>query len=117
MRTIRTKTLTAAGILCCLIVAALASCESSTTVEDYYGVQTSAPYDPSKPVTVSSFTPTKGSVGQQVVILGQNFGNDSSMVHVNIGGKEAVLVSVKNNAIYCYLPGAQSPIPNPQSPK
>ena len=81
-------------------------CESSTTVEDYYGVQTSEPYNPSKPVTVSSFNPTKGSVGQQIVILGQNFGNDSSMVNVNIGGKKAVLISVKSNAIYCYLPGA-----------
>ena len=85
----------------------LGSCgESSTTVEDYVGVQTSAAFDPSKPVTVSSFSPTSGSVGQQIVILGSNFGNDSSAVSVSIGGKEAVLVSVKSNAIYCYLPGA-----------
>ena len=86
--------------------ATLSGCESSTTVEDYVGVQTSDPYDPSKPVTVSSFTPTSGSVGQQIVIQGSNFGNDSSIVNVTIGGKEAVLVSVKNTAIYCYLPGA-----------
>ena len=83
-----------------------ASCESSTTVEDYVGVSSSDPYDPSKPVTVSSFTPQSGSVGQQIVIMGNNFGNDSSLVNVQIGGKKAVLVSVKNNAIYCYLPGA-----------
>ena len=106
MKTTNMKTLMTVGLLCCSMVAVLSGCESSTTVEDYYGVQTSDPYDPSKPVTVTSFTPTKGSVGQQVVILGQNFGNDSSMVNVSIGGKEAVLVSVKNNAIYCYLPGA-----------
>lgn len=86
--------------------ATLTGCESSTTVEDYVGVQSSDPYDPSRPVTISSFTPTSGSVGQQIVIEGSNFGNDSSMVNVTIGGKKAVLVSVKNNAIYCYLPGA-----------
>ena len=89
------------------LAAAMSSCsESSTTVEDYVGVQTSDPYDPSKPVTVSSFTPTSGSVGQQIVIQGSNFGNDSSAVSVTIGGKQAVVVSVKSNAIYCYLPGA-----------
>ena len=89
------------------LAAAMSSCsESSTTVEDYVGVQTSDPFDPSKPVTVSSFTPTSGSVGQQIVIQGSNFGNDSSAVSVTIGGKQAVVVSVKSNAIYCYLPGA-----------
>lgn len=86
---------------------ALSSCqESSTTVEDYVGVQTSDPFDPSKPVTVSSFNPKSGSVGQQIVILGSNFGNDSSAVNVTIGGKPSVVVAVKSNAIYCYLPGA-----------
>ena len=85
---------------------ATTSCESSATVEDYVGVQTSDPYDPSKPVTVTKFNPTKGSVGQQIFIAGSNFGNDSSMVSVTIGGKQATVVSVKNHAIYCYLPGA-----------
>lgn len=87
-------------------LATLSCSESSTTVEDYVGVQSSDPYDPSKPVTVSSFTPNSGSVGQQIVIMGSNFGNDTSIVKVTIGGKEAVLVSLKNKSIYCYLPGA-----------
>ena len=89
-----------------LVGLATVGCESSTTVEDYVGVQTSDPYNPSKPVTVSSFNPTSGSVGQQIFIAGSNFGNDSSMVSVTIGGKPATVVSVKNTAIYCYLPGA-----------
>ena len=88
-------------------LAATISCsESSTTVEDYVGVRTSDPYDPSRPVTISRFTPTSGSVGQQIFIQGSNFGNDTAMVNVTIGGKEAVLVSVTNTAIYCFLPGA-----------
>ena len=78
-----------------VLAATLSSCnESSTTVEDYVGVQTSDPYDPSKPVTVSSFNPTSGSVGQQIVIMGSNFGNDSTIVNVTIGGKKAVLGSL-----------------------
>ena len=80
--------------------------ESSTTAQDYVGVQSSDPYDPSRPVTINSFTPTSGSVGQQIFISGTNFGNDTSMVNVTIGKKPAVVVSVKNTGIYCYLPGA-----------
>ena len=89
-----------------LVGFATTGCESSTTVEDYYGVQPSAPFDPSKPVTITEFTPTSGSVGQQICIKGSNFGNDTSMVHVTIGGKEAVVVNVKNEAIYAYVPSA-----------
>ena len=90
----------------CCFITTLTGCESTTTVEDYVGTPSSAPYDPSAPVTVKSFTPTSGSVGQQVCIQGSNFGNDSSIVNVTIGGKSATVVSVKSNAIYCYLPGA-----------
>ena len=85
---------------------ATVGCESSTTVEAYYGVQPSAPFDPSKPVTITEFTPTSGSVGQQICIKGSNFGNDTSMVHVTIGGKDAVVVNVKSEAIYAYVPSA-----------
>ena len=102
---ILTKLKTTSLVILSTVFAGLAtvSCESSTTVEDYVGVQSSDPYDPSKPVTVTKFTPTKGSVGQQIFIAGNNFGNDSSLVNVTIGGKPATVVSVKNNAIYCYL--------------
>ena len=85
---------------------AAVSCESSTTVEDYYGVQPSTPFDPTKPVTIAEFTPTSGSVGQQICIKGSNFGNDTSQVHVTIGGKEAVVVSVRSEALYAYVPSA-----------
>jgi len=85
---------------------AIVGCESSTTVEDYYGVQSSAPFDPSKPVVITEFTPTSGSVGQQICIKGSNFGNDTSQVHVTIGGKEAVVVSCRSEALYAYVPSA-----------
>ena len=82
----------------------MTSCNDSTTVQDYVGVQKSDPYDPSKPVGISEFTPKSGGVGQQLVISGSNFGNDTSMVNVMIGGKKAVVVNVKNNCLYCYVP-------------
>ncbi len=87
-------------------LATLSCSESSTTAEDYVGVQSSDPFDPSKDITINDFTPEKGSVGQQIFIHGSNFGNDPKMVKVLIGKKEAVVVSVKSNSIYCYLPGA-----------
>ena len=81
-------------------------CQSSTTVEDYYGVQSSAAFDPSKPVVISQFTPNKGSVGQQIVIEGSNFGNDPEKIQVTIGGKKAVVVSVRSTSLYAYVPSA-----------
>ena len=81
-------------------------CQSSTTVEDYYGVQTSAAFDPSKPVVITQFTPNKGSVGQQIVIEGSNFGNDPEKIQVTIGGKKAVVVSVRSTSLYAYVPSA-----------
>lgn len=95
-------------VLIAAVVGGLAtgSCESSTTVEDYYGVQSSAPFDPTKPVTITEFTPTSGSVGQQICIKGTNFGNDTSQVRVTIGGKDAVVVSVRSEALYAFVPSA-----------
>ena len=82
------------------------SCESSTTAEDYQGVQSSAAFDPSKPVVITRFTPTSGSVGQQIVIEGSNFGDDPEKVQVTIGGKSAVIVSVRSTSLYAYVPSA-----------
>ena len=43
-------------------------------------------FDPSKPVLISDFTPKKGGTGQRLVIYGENFGLDKSLVNVMIGG-------------------------------
>jgi hypothetical protein len=61
-------------------------------------------FDPSKPVVISDFTPKEGSVGQRLLIYGQNFGNDAEIVRVFIGGKEAKVIGVKGDAIYCLVP-------------
>ena len=105
---LKRKQLTSLLLMAALVVmgGAFVSCESSTTAEDYQGVQSSEPFDPSKPIVIQSITPDKGSVGQQICIKGSNFGNDTAQVNVTVGGKEAVVVSVKSNAIYAYIPSA-----------
>ena len=61
-------------------------------------------FDPSKPVLISDFTPKKGGTGQRLVIYGENFGLDKSLVNVMIGGKKATIINVNNNSIYCLVP-------------
>lgn len=63
------------------------------------------PFDSSKPVVVSDFTPASGGKGQRLVIYGQNFGNDPKNVAVFIGGKEAKVINVSSQALYCLVPG------------
>ena len=90
------------SVVFCLL--ALTACDGSTTVEDYVGVQKTDPYDPSKPVVISNFIPESGSVGQQVVIYGSNFGNDPEKINLTIGGKKAIVVSVKGDCLYTFIP-------------
>ena len=92
-------------VVASLALLTLTSCKDTANIEDYVGVHKSDPYDPSKPVTISSFTPESGGLGQQIVINGSNFGNDVDKVKVTIGGKPSVLVSVMNDCLYCYVPG------------
>ena len=62
-------------------------------------------YDPSKPVEVLDFIPKEGGIGQRIVIYGNNFGNDTSMVRVFIGGNEAKVIGLNNTGLYCLVPG------------
>src|SRR5690625_1634688 len=67
-------------------------------------MKTSESYNPSDPVNIRDFFPKEGGGGQQLVIYGDNFGNDTSIVHVTIGGKRAVVINVQDDAIYCLVP-------------
>lgn len=61
-------------------------------------------YNPSEKVSITSFFPTIGGSGQQLVIYGSNFGNDKSIVSVTIGGISAIVITVHDDAIYCLVP-------------
>ena len=94
--------------LCGIVLAFFACCFVSCSDDDD---ATNSGYDPTKSVAVTDFIPKSGGVGQKLVIYGDNFGNDKSKVNVTIGGKQAVLINVKNNGLYCFVPqGAYSEI-------
>jgi len=82
-----------------LIVGLFYSCQI-----DDEGLEAGEPFDPSKPVVVSNFIPSSGGAGQRLVIYGQNFGTDPDIVSVFIGGKEAKVINVNGNALYCLVP-------------
>ncbi len=82
------------ALLCCCVV----GCSDD---DDQAAV---SPYDPSKPVTVTDFSPKSAAYGEDIVIYGTNFGNDVSRVKVTIGGKNARVIGVKNTIMYCVVP-------------
>lgn len=62
------------------------------------------PYDPSKPIVITDFTPKEGGLGSRLVLYGDNFGNDISKIKVTIGGQNASIIGVKNQNLYCFVP-------------
>lgn len=63
------------------------------------------PFDSSQPVVITDFLPKEGGIGQRLVIYGKNFGNDLSLIRVYIGGKEAKVIGVEGESLYCLVPG------------
>lgn len=61
-------------------------------------------FDPNKPIVITDFTPKEGGVGNNLILYGDNFGNDPSKLKLIIGGKEANIVNVKNQILYCVVP-------------
>lgn len=84
-------------ILLSLFVVCICSCKDDADSE-------STPYDPSKPVEITDFTPKEGGTKTRMIIYGNNFGIDPSIVSVRVGGKEAKIISVKGNSLYCITP-------------
>lgn len=86
------------GLLACSMM----SCDNNLDIE-IIGVK-GDPHDPSKAIKVTDWSPKEGGSGQQMVIYGENFGNDPSIIKVAVGGNEAVVISAVGNAIYCTVP-------------
>lgn len=84
-------------VLLTLFVICTYSCKDDDNTKD-------SPFDPSKPVVVSDFTPKEGGAYQKLLIYGENFGTDISNVKVTIGGKKAVVINVESTHIYCFVP-------------
>ncbi|TKG92030.1 hypothetical protein EYV94_19900 [Puteibacter caeruleilacunae] len=61
-------------------------------------------YDPNKPVEISSFVPDSGGVGTQLVVIGENFGSDTSLISVYVNGNEAKVIGVNDTRVYAVVP-------------
>lgn len=61
-------------------------------------------FDPSKPVVIDRIMPDSGGVTTQLVVVGQNFGTDTSQVKVYVNGKPARVVGVNDTRIYAVVP-------------
>lgn len=74
------------GCLCAamlvLFAFGLASCKDDEN-ED-------AAFDPSKPIVITDFMPKEGGFGTNLILYGDNFGDDLSKVKVTIGGKKPI---------------------------
>lgn len=72
--------------------------------DDKDGSEASAIYNPSQPVTITSFTPESGAGGIQFLIYGSNFGTELDKIKVTVNDKEAVLISSNGTCLYCFVP-------------
>lgn len=81
------------------IVLGFGGCKDSNPISE-----AAQPFDPTKPVVITDFNPKSGGMGQRLVIYGDNFGNDPANVSVFIGGKEAKLINVRGESLYCLVP-------------
>ena len=90
------------AMLCGLLACSMMSCSNDLEIE-IVGKK-GQPYDASKDVVITDFSPKNGGSGQQMVIYGQNFGNDPSIIKVAVGGAEAVVISAVGDAVYCTIP-------------
>ena len=72
--------------------------------KDDDGREKGSPFDPGKPVIISDFVPKEGGWGTRLLLYGNNFGDDPTKVKVTIGGKEAKVITVTNDNIYCFVP-------------
>lgn len=84
-----------------MMLAFIALCITSCKDDDNANV---AAFDPSKPVIISDFTPKEGGAYQKIVIYGENFGSDPSLLEVSIGGKKATIINTQGTSLYCFVP-------------
>ena len=89
------------GYLWGAVLAFFALCFTGCKDDD---VDAGVPFDPSKPIVISDFMPKSGGYGSNLILYGENFGNDASRIQVTVGGKVANVINVKSNSLYCVVP-------------
>ena len=61
----------------------LQSCDNGKEVTPAQG-SGGSPFNPQLPISVKEISPTNGAAGQKVLIYGENFGNDPSLIEVTM---------------------------------
>jgi hypothetical protein len=61
-------------------------------------------YNPSKPITVTSFSPNTGGMASKVILNGSNFGNNPEDIKVYFNEKRAAVISAKGDMMYVLAP-------------
>jgi hypothetical protein len=61
-------------------------------------------YDPDQDLVLNDFIPDSGGVGEKLIIMGENFGSDTSLVRVTVNEKNARVIGVSNTRIYAVVP-------------
>ena len=61
-------------------------------------------YDPSKPVTLTSFFPDSGRIRSKVILEGDNFGTDPEKIRVYFNKKKAAIVGSSGKRMYVVTP-------------
>lgn len=83
-----------------LVCLAVGCCFTSCKDDD----DSSKEYNPNEEVVLDSFNPTKGPLASQVILYGQNFGNNKENVKVFFNEKEASVISANGNKILVLAP-------------
>lgn len=81
----------------CLLMICVSGCQDEEN-------NSPLPYDPNLPVTISDFSPHQGGAKTRMIIYGNNFGTDPSIISLKIGGKETKVINVKGDCLYCITP-------------
>ncbi len=97
----RTYWKSACGSLLGVALAMVAFCLSGCKDDEDVG---GAAFDPNKPIVITDFMPKSGGYGSNLILYGENFGNDVSRIRVTVGGKNANIITTKGTSLYCVIP-------------
>lgn len=86
------------------IIALLAPWFLLSSCKDEANTEWRAAYDPSKPVTLTSFSPLDGGARDKILLNGDNFGTDITKIKVYFNQAKAAVVSSSGNRIYAIVP-------------
>ncbi|KAA6336343.1 hypothetical protein EZS27_015497 [termite gut metagenome] len=82
---------------CCLSFFLISSCgdtdKKGTTV-----------YDPTKPVTITSFYPDSGRIAEKVIFTGENFGSEPDSIRVWFNEKRGRVIGANGHTMYVVVP-------------